>query len=505
MDQRQTSRLVRYQYLEGLIDQRLVFELGCGDGTGTLRLDPWAKHIVAYEPDSDSLASARTRLQGRSVEFLGDSALPLPQADQSFDVVLVPELQRWLGDERVMPELRRVLKADGVAFFSVAAGEAGAADGLAYDALVEFLGATFEHVRIVGEVPFSGTTMADFHPDGDEIDAALDCSLVDEDEAPTAYLAICSDVPLSAQGYAVVQFPSAAVLPTLVDASSCQDELDISKRSLARLNRQLEDVAAKSNEKQRAIERLSLELRALRSAQSGEGDSTDQLAPAPGIPFARQLVHLKRQLKQKDALIAQLGAQRGVDAHPEAGQGASEPVETVDVTSPSSDLAKPSQSADEEKSEANLDHLRELLHEERQRSLEAARAVINAEAKAVQADALSEALVEARKAAEDQRQRAEGAERRCDILLARIEEGAAELASLHQRWAELQALRQADRWRIDELLGRLRSLEAEASATQPAQPASATEERLEAAQRRISELTAERDQLRVEVEKRSGN
>lgn len=500
MEQRQTPRLVRYQYLEGLIDQRVVLELGCGDGAGTDRLNRWAKQVVACEPDSAALARARARLQGGSVEFLTGNATPLPQPDQFFDVVWVPELQRWLGDASIMPELRRVLKAEGVALFAVPAGESGSVQGLAYDALLELLGETFEHVRVVGEIPFWGTTMADFQPDGDELDAALECSLVEEDEAPTDYLAICSDLPLAPQGYAVVQFPSALAPSPGPDADSCRDELELSKRSLARINRQLDEVAAKATEKQRVIERLSLELRTLRSSANTDGEAPTSLLGSPGTSYARDLLRLKRELKQKNALIAQLSSQQGLIGTAEGEPNAVTPEEsnTPSSGSPPVETPKPDASA------GSLDHLRELLHEERQRSLEAARAVISAEAKALQADALSEALVEARKAAEEQRLRAEGAERRCDILLARIEEGAAELASLHQRWAELQALRQSDRWRIDELLGRLRSLEAGENAAK-GEPPNVVEERLEAAQRRISELTVERDRLRVELAKHSGS
>ena len=90
MEQRQTPRLVRYQYLEGLIDPRVVLELGCGDGALTAMLNRWAKQVVACEPDSAALARARARLQGGSVEFLTGNATPLPQPDQFFDVVWVP-------------------------------------------------------------------------------------------------------------------------------------------------------------------------------------------------------------------------------------------------------------------------------------------------------------------------------------------------------------------------------------------------------------------------------
>ncbi|MCK5800815.1 MAG: hypothetical protein KAI47_26690, partial [Deltaproteobacteria bacterium] len=54
------------------------------------------------------------------------------------------------------------------------------------------------------------------------------------------------------------------------------------------------------------------------------------------------------------------------------------------------------------------------------------------------------------------RQRAESADRRADALISRVEEGASERVKFHERIAELQALRQSDRWRRDEILGRLR-------------------------------------------------
>jgi ubiquinone/menaquinone biosynthesis C-methylase UbiE len=68
-----------------------VLEAGCGDGRLSLRLAQLGARAVAFDPNSALLRVARRelpeRLAGR-VEYHTGSAVALPHADKSFDLVV---------------------------------------------------------------------------------------------------------------------------------------------------------------------------------------------------------------------------------------------------------------------------------------------------------------------------------------------------------------------------------------------------------------------------------
>ncbi len=98
------------------------------------------------------------------------------------------------------------------------------------------------------------------------------------------------------------------------------------------------------------------------------------------------------------------------------------------------------------------------------------------------------ALAEAQSSARQNARRAESAERRCDSLMDRMEQGATELARLHQRIAEIQGLRQADQWRLDELTSLVRQFEEQADTEgSPEQARRQLEVQLEQAEARAAE------------------
>ena len=356
-DRQLNNRLVRYQYVEDLIRGKAVLELGCGTGQGTALIATVADSVVAVDTSEPRVTAARRRLSVPQVDFQNTRPESLDFADAAFDVVLVPELQRWATHGRFVPEVRRVLRASGWALFAVPAqGDAG---GMDYGDLHEYLTHSFRHVRMMGEIPFWGVTIADFAPEG-PIQPVLDCSLIEEDEAPEWYTAICSDELLPPSQYSVVQTS-----------------------------------APRESER---VQTLSLELSRARSElQTLQAESKDRLAEA------------ERRGEQERAELQRIKAQLARSTRTPS---------PPDVTASSGGPVAPAR-------------------------LEAAEA----------------ALVEVRGLAAEQRRRAEGAERRCDRLVHRIEQDAAELARLQQRLAETQGQRQLDQWRVEELVGRLRAIE----------------------------------------------
>ena len=377
------ERLVHYQYIEDLLEGQRVLEVGCGSGAGAHYLARRALQVISIDPSAAALDNSRYAYSQPNLTFMRTEPANFQLKDNSFDMVLVPELKRFSTWGAFMPEVRRVLKPGGRALFAVANGDQGT-EGMALAEFEEYLNDTFPNIRLMGEIPFSGVTVADFNPDG-EVSPLLDCSLVPEDEPPITYVALCSAGPMDSLGYGVLQVPG---------GEADDGELARVRADLAEARKQLE-----------------------------------QRRPDP----RRRRGGQSQQSQQDPRRVTDLEAR----VEREAGRA--------------DDL------------ERRLQAERERSDQQRDRAEEAARQTLEergrAEAERVRAEATERALVEWQQAAGQHSKRAEAAERRCDSLLMRIEQGSADLSRLHQRIAELQGLRQADQWRVDELVGRLREQE----------------------------------------------
>jgi len=357
------ERLVHYQYIQELLVDRNILEIGSGNGSGADFLAQLARRVLVLDTSAQRVARCRQFCDWSNVDCMVGEPDRLQVKDESFDVVVVPELERWFTRGGLLPEIRRVLAPHGVVLFVVRSAdrEGAGGSGMGYADLDEYLGQTFEHVRMLGAIPFRGMTMADFQPEG-ELDPQLDCSLVTEDEGPVSYLALCSRQQLPTVGYSVIQVPAGA------------------------------DVAAPRGLSERVLGTVE-------SWAESEGAGAQ-------VKLMTQL--LDREMTRVAALEQRLEQTR---AHGEELSGRC---------------------------------IEERGHTEVER---------------VRAEAFQRQLADCQQTLEELRKRAEGAERRCDSLMIRIEQGAAELSTLHHRMAELQGLRQADQWHIDELVGKLRKLQ----------------------------------------------
>lgn len=362
MNQQQwEERLVHYQYIQELLRDRDVLEIGSGNGSGADFLAEFGRRVLVIDTQVQRVGRCRQSCAWSNVDCMVGEPDRLQVKSHSFDVVLVPELERWFTRGGLLPEIRRVLAQDGLVLFVVRSADRGGSggSGMGYADLEEYLSQSFEHIRILGAIPFRGVTMADFEPEG-ELDPQLDCTLISEDEEPVSYLALCSRQSLVSPGYSVVQVPGG------VDALGPRGGL--SERVLGTVETWAE-------------------------TEGGVGQ----------VALMTQL--LDREMTRVAALEQRL-----------------------------------------EQARTNTEGLSGRCIEERGR----------AEVERVRADATERQLTDCRTAVEELRRRAEGAERRCDSLMTRIEQGAGELSTLHHRMAELQGLRQADQWHIDELVGKLR-------------------------------------------------
>lgn len=106
-----------------------VLDVGCGEGRHTL--SAWLRapvHAVGVDLSSEDLATARSRQaefasaadSAGSLDFIEASALDLPFADSSFDVVICSEVLEHIFDHRAaITEIERVLRPGGTLVASV--------------------------------------------------------------------------------------------------------------------------------------------------------------------------------------------------------------------------------------------------------------------------------------------------------------------------------------------------------------------------------------------------
>jgi 2-polyprenyl-3-methyl-5-hydroxy-6-metoxy-1,4-benzoquinol methylase len=152
--------LCRYQLAAGLAAGRTILDAGCGTGYGAAMLArAGAERVIAIDIDPEALAWGR-RTYGGLLAFEEADLHALPHPARTFDVVVCFEvLEEVIDAQRVLSEMRRVLRDDGVLVVSSpnrgrsipadrdeAAPPAG---GRSSHELELELGAHFAHVRVL--------------------------------------------------------------------------------------------------------------------------------------------------------------------------------------------------------------------------------------------------------------------------------------------------------------------------------------------------------------------
>ena len=102
--------------VKGDLHSLRCLDVGCAAGLISYYLAGGLGHVVGLDPDEAALRKAPRR---DALGFLHGDALCLPFLAGSFDVVICAQVYEHTSDpRRMMAEIRRVLKDDGVCFFS---------------------------------------------------------------------------------------------------------------------------------------------------------------------------------------------------------------------------------------------------------------------------------------------------------------------------------------------------------------------------------------------------
>ncbi|MDI1479919.1 hypothetical protein [Polyangium sp. y55x31] len=206
-------------YLERLVRARRVAVLG----NATLELaerlvERGARLVHAYDPDAARAAEAFARTAQDRDRHVMHAVLEgdLGVRDGAFDVVVVPDLSLFADPSDVLRRARKLVGSAGVAVIaspnpdasrrllalSSPRGKDTSPPG--YYALYDLVSLQFPVVRMLGQAPFVGYTVADFAA-GPDLEVSVDTSLLKATEEPEHFIAIASERKVSVDAFVVVE------------------------------------------------------------------------------------------------------------------------------------------------------------------------------------------------------------------------------------------------------------------------------------------------------------
>lgn len=218
-------------YLERLVRGRRVAVLG--DVTlafGERLVDRGARLVHVYDPNAARVAEVLARTADHRPRHLTHAVLEgdLGVRDGAFDVVVIPDLAIFGEPTDALRKMRRLVGSAGVAV--IASTNADAPRRLLdkphtdkpttdYYGLYDLVSLQFPVVRMLGQAPFVGYTLADFGASG-ELEVSVDTSLLSVTEEPEVFIAIASERKVSLDPFVVVEVALADVRKAAVPSAS---------------------------------------------------------------------------------------------------------------------------------------------------------------------------------------------------------------------------------------------------------------------------------------------
>jgi len=288
-------------YLERLFQGRRVLWLGDASTGAPDRAARVATSVLAADPRA---IADRVERENLSVVRLSQGS-PLPAGP--YDVVVVPDLPATgLATADRIRQLAGALARGGVlvvassnADASVRLGRSPDIAPLAYEALYELLAERFPAVRMLGQAPFVGYTVADFSATG-QPSVVFDGSLLgDASETPERFVALCGDAEIMLDAYAVVQVSARSALATApVSRSHATFESD-TERQLGVLRDEVRAARERSEHLSRELDEQRSQIR--RPRAPSERPPAPQSAPAFDPRLADLELRLRASREQLDA------------------------------------------------------------------------------------------------------------------------------------------------------------------------------------------------------------
>lgn len=312
--------IVLSAYVEPLIRGRRVAVLGDATvGLAEELAQRGARLVHAYDPDPARAAEALARLASGRTHQISYAVLAgdLGVRDGAFDAVIVPDLSIFLDPAELMRRVRRLCAVSGVAVIVAPNARTGArllvpeapagatprsSAPPGYYELYDLVSLQFPKVRMVGQAPFVGYTVADFAP-GTEPEVSVDTSLLTASEEPEYFIAVAGERTVALEAYTVIELPWAEVLA----ASSAANE-PATQSPRAAEEREEERLALTEARTRLAL--VAAELDKLRDQHQADGRGAEARATSAAALSAR-MVELELTGEAREGRLRELEGRSG--------------------------------------------------------------------------------------------------------------------------------------------------------------------------------------------------
>jgi ubiquinone/menaquinone biosynthesis C-methylase UbiE len=133
------QHLSAYAFARPRMAGRSILEVGFGDGYGAAYLAETVRQVTAVDMTAGNVPRARSKYPRPNLSFQGFDGLHLPFPENSFDAACAFQVIEHIPEPQLLPwltEIRRVLKQDGLLFFSTLNLDHSRKPGKLYEKLI---------------------------------------------------------------------------------------------------------------------------------------------------------------------------------------------------------------------------------------------------------------------------------------------------------------------------------------------------------------------------------
>ncbi len=112
-------QLVAYNFSKSFVLNKVVLDIGCGEGYGSNYLSKYAKKIIGIDFSGETIEHAKSNYKKNNIEFMKMDAINLSFPNNFFDVVCFFQAIEHIRDyNKCLAEIQRVLKPGGFCIIS---------------------------------------------------------------------------------------------------------------------------------------------------------------------------------------------------------------------------------------------------------------------------------------------------------------------------------------------------------------------------------------------------
>lgn len=113
------EHLHRYAIAKDMVKNKTILDIACGEGYGANLLADSARFVTGVDIDSHTISKAANKYRKPNLKFIEGQVEHIPFPDHVFDIVVSFEtLEHTNEHTRMMQEIKRVLKPDGITIIS---------------------------------------------------------------------------------------------------------------------------------------------------------------------------------------------------------------------------------------------------------------------------------------------------------------------------------------------------------------------------------------------------